>query len=152
MRNKHLQFAYLRERICTKLKGWSTRFFSMGGLEVHIKAVLQAIPSYAMSCSKIPDSVCYVIEQACARFWWHDSQDKRGLHWVSWKHMFIPKSNGGLGSRNLAAFNKALLAKKVCRIVQHPNSLMARVLKAILNILISWWLAWDTIRPLSGDL
>lgn len=102
----------------------------MGGREVPIKAVLQAIPSYVMSCFKLPDSVCHGIEQACAKFWWHDSQEKRGLHWVSWKHKCTPKSNGGMGFRNLATFNKALLAKQVCRIVQHPNSLMARVLKA----------------------
>lgn len=112
MRNKRLQFAYLRERICTRLKGWSNRFFSMGGREVLIKAVLQAIPSYAMSCFKIPDSVCYGIEQACAKFWWHDSQDKRGLHWVSWKHMCTPKSNGWLGFRNLTTSTKPFWLNK----------------------------------------
>lgn len=50
LRSKRLQFGYLRERVEQKIKNWNNCFFSTGGREVLIKSILQAIPSYAMSC------------------------------------------------------------------------------------------------------
>lgn len=64
-----------------------------------------------------------------AHFWW-GSGDKKGLHWYSWNRICIPKREGGLGFKDLAVFNQALLAKQVWRIMQNPNCLMARVLQA----------------------
>jgi hypothetical protein len=43
--------------------------------------------------------------------------------------MSISKSNRGLGFRDLAVFNKALLAKQGLRISTNSNSLVARFLK-----------------------
>lgn len=41
----------------------------------------------------------------------------------------MPKCIGGMGFRDLVAFNKALLAKHVWRIIYNPHSLMAQILK-----------------------
>lgn len=81
LRNKNLQFAYLKERICHRIEGWSSKFISVGGKEVLIKSVIQAIPSYAMSCFKLPLSLCHCIEQMCAKFWWNIKDGHRELHW-----------------------------------------------------------------------
>lgn len=102
----------------------------MGGREVLIKAVLQAIPSYAMYCFKVPVSVYHDIEQSCASFWWRGTNDRGGMHWTCWESLCKPRGCGGLGFRNLIAFDKALLAKHVWRIIYASHSLKVCVLKA----------------------
>lgn len=70
MRNKQTQFGYIRDWVIKKLQGWKERLFSQGGKEVLIKYVIQSIPTYAMSCFIILDSIIKDIEAVCARFWW----------------------------------------------------------------------------------
>lgn len=48
---------------------------------------------------------------------------------MKWAGLCKPKCFGGLGFREMVAFNKALLANQVWRILQKPHSLMAQILK-----------------------
>ena len=52
------------------------------------------------------------------------------MAWVSWRKMCKSKSDGGMGFRNLQAFNLAMLAKQAWQILKNPNSLIARIYKA----------------------
>ena len=63
-------------------------------------------------------------------FWWDQRNHGSKLAWVSWKKMCKSKLYGGMGFRNLQAFNLALLAKQGWRILTNPTSLVARVYKA----------------------
>ena len=129
-RSKKQIFAEIREKVGKKLAGWKGKLLSMGGKEILIKAVAQAIPSYAMSCFLLPKSLCEDLERDLRNFWWGQKQQEYKVAWVGWKKMCQPKSLGGLGFRNLHAFNLALLAKQVWRMFSSPSSLAARILKA----------------------
>ncbi|KAA3467328.1 reverse transcriptase [Gossypium australe] len=129
-RRKKESFQKLKEKVQTRIKGWNSRFLSQGGNEVFIKSVLQAIPTYAMSCFLLPNSLCGEIERIITNFWWQKAHGKTCIHWCQWQHMCQSKDEGGMGFRSMAKFNVALLAKQGWRILNNPNSLVAQVLKS----------------------
>jgi len=51
--------------------------------------------------------------------------------WVSWERMGRSKTAGGMGFRDLQVFNTALLAKQGWRLMQHPDSMVATVMRNI---------------------
>lgn len=70
LRSKRFSFANLRGRIWKKIKGWKEKLLSKTGKEVLIKAVAQSIPTYAMSCFKLPSSFCNEVTSIIRNFWW----------------------------------------------------------------------------------
>ena len=76
-----------------------------------LKAVTMAMPTYAMSCFKLPRKLCKDLSLAMANYWWGEANGKNKMHWVSWKKMAQERKESGLGFKDLEAFNKALLGK-----------------------------------------
>lgn len=101
IRSKRVQFGYLWDRVAKKLDGWKSKLFSEGGREVLFKAVIQAIPTYAMSCFRMPSTIIHEIEAMCANFWWGYSDKGKKMHWLAWEKLKSSKENGGLGFRDL---------------------------------------------------
>jgi hypothetical protein len=129
-RSKNHTFNYIADKVWKKLKGWKEKNLSFAGRGTLIKAVAQAIPSYIMSSYLIPKGLCKKIDSMMSRFWWGSNVDKKKIHWISWKKTCRQKRAGGMGFRDLQAFNAALLAKQGWRILTKPHSLMAKALKA----------------------
>ena len=77
--------------------------------EVLIKAVAQAIPTYTMSVFKLPNTLYDELTSMVRTFWWGQSNGRNRMVWLSWDKMCAPKKDGGLGFRDLKAFNLALL-------------------------------------------
>ncbi|GJN32413.1 hypothetical protein PR202_gb20922 [Eleusine coracana subsp. coracana] len=104
-------FKYLVDRVRTKTKGWKGKKFSMGGKEVLIKSIAQAMVVYAMMVFKIPKKIYKGILDAISQFWWGDDKGQKKMHWkVGWK-MYFPKHHRGMGFRDPHYFKTAMLAK-----------------------------------------
>jgi len=113
-----------------KTKGWKEKLLSMGGKEILIKSIAQAVPVYAMMAFKILKNICKGISDTISQFWWGDEYDHKKIHWKAWWKLCIPKKRGGMGFRDLESFNLALLAKQIWRLLLELDSLCARVLRA----------------------
>ncbi|XP_056848921.1 uncharacterized protein LOC130499048 [Raphanus sativus] len=127
-RKKRDIFSSIVDRIKQRSQSWTTRYLSGAGKMVLLKAVLAAMPTYTMSCFKLPASLCKQIQSVLTRFWWDAKPDTRKRSWVSWDKLTCPKSAGGLGFREIEIFNDALLAKHAWRLLQDPSSLLGRIL------------------------
>ena len=68
-RNRRASLNYIKERIWGKLQGWKEKLLSQAGREVLLKAVVQAIPTIAISCFKLPVRLCNDIEAMIRKFW-----------------------------------------------------------------------------------
>ena len=60
----------VKAKLAKKLAGWKEKLLSKAGKEVLIKIVAQTIPTYTMSCFKIPDSLCDEMTNLIRNFWW----------------------------------------------------------------------------------
>ncbi|XP_035551721.1 uncharacterized protein LOC118349890 [Juglans regia] len=120
-KSKSRAFASIKHKVWLKLQGWKGNMFSQGGKEILLKAVAMAIPSYAMSCFKLPPRLCSKIESMMARYWWGQKQEERNIHCLSWKKMCNLKFVGGMGFKELEVFNMALLAKQAWRLLQNQD-------------------------------
>jgi hypothetical protein len=128
---KSKEFQYLKDKIWLRIQGWKEKLLSKAGKEILIKAVALAIPTYAMSCFDLTRSLCEEISAMICRYWWSNQDERNKCHWVSWEKMSRSKEEGGLGFRDLPIFNMAMLARQCWRMLQEPESLCCRVLKAL---------------------
>ena len=129
--SKQKEFEYLKEKIWQRIQGWKERFLSKAGKEILIKAIAQAIPTYAMSCFDLTKTLCDEISKMICRYWWNNQEEKNKCHWISWEKMSRSKEEGGMGFRDLHVFNLAMLARQGWRLLQNPDSLCCTVLKAL---------------------
>lgn len=77
-RRKYGSFEYIKEKVWAKFNNWKNTHLSQVGNEVLVKAVVQTVPTYAMSLFLFSKKLCKDIAALMSRFWWSfGNQDKR---------------------------------------------------------------------------
>jgi len=82
-RNRTVSLNFIKERIWDKIQGWKEKLLSQASKEVLLKSVVQAIPTFAMNCFRLPVGSCKDIEAMTRKFWWGQRGDRRKIHWKS---------------------------------------------------------------------
>ncbi|CAJ2645411.1 unnamed protein product [Trifolium pratense] len=108
---KKADYQYLIDQVSNKLVKWKARQLSFAGRVTLAKSVLEAVPTYPMMTSRIPQSYLDEIQKIQRNFIWGDTENVRRYHAVRWSVVTMPKDMGGLGLRRLDAMNKACLLK-----------------------------------------
>jgi len=64
-------------------------------------------------------------------FWWaNGGNNNRGIYWLSWDKLTVHKFFGGMGFKDLTAFNLAMLGKQGWKFQTQPICLVTRLFKA----------------------
>lgn len=66
--SKSKVFAYLKDRVWKRIQGWKEKSLSWAGKEILIKAIAQAIPTFAMGCFDITKTLCDQISAMICRY------------------------------------------------------------------------------------
>jgi len=130
-RGRTAVFSYLKDRVWQKINSWSSKFLSKVGHEVMIKSVLQDIPWYVISIFLLPISLISTIEKMMNSFWWrHGGPNNCGIHWMSSEKLSMHTNHGGMGFKDLIAFNLAMLGKQGWKFQTELDSLVSSIYKA----------------------
>jgi len=63
-------FEYIKKKVWFRIQGWQEKLLSKAGKEILVKAVAQAIPTYAMSCFELTKGLCDELSSMIGRWWW----------------------------------------------------------------------------------
>lgn len=123
------QFSPLVESIASQIHKWNNSSLSLAGRDELVRYVVQGVECFWLQCLPLPVGVLDRIHTLLRRFIWGGR-----FYPVAWKTVCLPKAEGGLGFRNLTAWNKALLSKIILNIQATEDSLWIRwVHSKILN-------------------
>ncbi|KAJ9544285.1 hypothetical protein OSB04_023992 [Centaurea solstitialis] len=108
---KVADFAGLITKVKMRIHNWKAKFLSFAGRKLLISSVLQSLNLYWMSVFILPSGVIHELESVFRNFLWAHGDSARGKCKLAWEDVCKPISNGGLGLRKLATWNRAMVAK-----------------------------------------
>ncbi|XP_020685352.1 uncharacterized protein LOC110101664 [Dendrobium catenatum] len=121
-------FHFVIDHALEKLNSWGARFLSIAGRLTLAKSSLLSLPTFVYSL--IPKKILYELDRICRDFIWHQNSETKGLHYIAWHELCIPRASGGLGMHSSVVRVGPLRARLAWRLYQNPTSLLFRCLTA----------------------
>lgn len=98
---KTIYFDHLIDKTRRAVHGWKAKSLTFGGRLTLIKSILESFPIYTLSNTLVPKIVLRYIESIMLNFLW-EIRGTSPAHWISWRKICSPISEGGLGITNLS--------------------------------------------------
>ncbi|GMJ01570.1 hypothetical protein HRI_003826200 [Hibiscus trionum] len=133
-RNTLAMWEPIINRVHAALASWKSTKLTFSGRLVMIKSVLASIPIYYMSLFPLPSAVLKNLNQIMANFLWGGSSSSKKIHWSKWEVVCRPYCLGGLGVRDLAFQNRALLCKWMWKFSSDKDGMWKKVMCAKYNL------------------
>ncbi|KAK3182979.1 hypothetical protein Dsin_030265 [Dipteronia sinensis] len=76
-RSERKLFVDIVDCVWGNINGWGEKLLSVGGKEILIKAVVQAVPLYAMNIFRFPKGLIMEIQILCTRLWWGNNSNRK---------------------------------------------------------------------------
>lgn len=111
------------DRITSKLHSWTVKFLSFAGKVTMIYSVIYSMVNFWSSVFVLPKWFYAKVDSLCSGFLWKNSTVSAAGARVSWENICKPKSEGGLGIRNLEEFEMVFRLKRIWLFFYGPGSL-----------------------------
>ena len=122
--------SFIIEKIKAKLNIYKANRLSHVARNTLLKFISASLLVYYMSNILFPKKFLSKLTSIIRNFWWGGENESRKIQWLAWDKLLKPKGKGGMGFWDLRLFNQAILATQAWRLIQFPDSLCARLLKA----------------------
>ena len=109
---------WLIDKYHKRIRGWSLKWLSKGGILVLVQAVLQQYNVYWPHLYVIPQKILVGLRQIMEISIWRRGREDGKFHLTIWDLIAMLKENGGWGILDLDTFGKALLIKSIWRGLQ----------------------------------
>lgn len=129
-----IEYGPLLDNIGETIKSWPGSSLSHAGRLQLLRAIIQGKSCYWLSIFNIPSAVIYRIERMCSIFLWGAK-----LARVTWKDLCFPKSEGGLGCKDLKTWNRALICKELWSIHLNKETLWVQWVHSFYLVNESIW-------------
>jgi len=106
----------LIDKVHNRISSWAAKLLSYAGRVQLISSVILHLQVYWCGAFILPRKVQKTIEAACRNFLWGGNWESNSMALVSWNDVCTPKVEGGLGLKQLKAWNRAALSKKIWEI------------------------------------
>lgn len=104
-----VQFQFIIDRIRSRLAGWKGKLMNLAGRRVLVRAVLSALPTFALTVLKVPKKILREVDKARRRFLLaQDEVLTGGKCKIAWNKACSPVARGGLGILDMQRFSSAL--------------------------------------------
>ena len=113
----------LVDRITSKLHSWTVKFLSFAGKVTMIYSVIYGMVNFWSSVFVLPKWFYAKVDSLCSGFLWKNNTTSAIGARVSWVNICKPKSEGGLGIRQLEEFETVFRLKRVWLFFSESGSL-----------------------------
>ena len=100
----------------------------MAGKITLINSILNALPIYLLSFFKIPQKIVQRLISLQRNSLWGGDNDHKKIPWVKWADICLPKTDGGLGIKDISKFNVALMGRWIWAFASDQQQLWVRII------------------------